>query len=240
MRRAQLAMLGLDVAAVPRAAKQCRRPLSVCYLGRMDYAVVLALQETLVKAKLAGDEKDDLLLVEHPPVYTLGRGAKEADLLGAPERLGVPVFRVGRGGGATFHGPGQVVGYPIVHLHPSGRDVHRYVRLLERSLLETCAHFGVETSSRHGQSGAWVGEEKIASIGVGVRRGVTCHGVALNVTTDISYFDHIVPCRVSDLRVTTLEKVLGWAPEFQTVAKTFARCFAQEMGGDVLDRGTAG
>lgn len=212
-----------------------RALLRIRHLGRMPYEAALGLQESLLAAKLAGDESNDLLLLDHPPVYTLGRGADEADLLGAPGRLGVPVFRVGRGGGATFHGPGQLIGYPIIHLRPSGRDVHRYVRALERVLIATCARFDVVAVAGGGQTGVWVGDQKIASIGIGVRRGITYHGVALNVTTDVAYFGHIVPCRGSGVAVTTLERLLGTAPAFGLVAVAFARCFADTLGFRTLD-----
>src|SRR5512139_1927872 len=124
--------------------------LRVRFFPRMEYGRALALQESLLVAKIAGDPTDFLLLMEHDPVYTLGRGADERDLLGAPERLGVPVFRVGRGGGATFHGPGQLVGYPIVRLWPGCRDVHRYVRTLEQVLICTCSEFGVTATVHPG------------------------------------------------------------------------------------------
>src|SRR5499425_805928 len=147
---------------------ETRARLRVRELGQVAYGEALALQEALVAARAAGESADDvLLLLEHPSVYTLGRGADAADLCGAPERLGVPVYRVGRGGGATFHGPGQLVGYPIVHLRAAGRDVHRYVRTLETALVDTCAEFGVVAEAPAGQTGVWAGGAKIASIGIG-------------------------------------------------------------------------
>jgi lipoyl(octanoyl) transferase len=206
------------------------RPLRVRFLGRCDYEEALLLQESLVAAKIGGDEVDDLLLLEHPPVYTLGRGADEGDLLGAPRRMRVPVHRVGRGGGATFHGPGQLVAYPIVRLRPSGRDVHRYIRALEQALIATCARFGASAGVRPGITGVWVEDEKIASIGIGVRRGIAYHGVALNVTTELSYFEQIVPCRAADTKVTSLQKETGIAVAVQRVAGVFAECFASTMG----------
>jgi lipoate-protein ligase B len=184
----------------------------------------------LLVAKISGDEVDDLLLLEHPPVYTLGRAANEADLLGAPGRLGIPVHRVGRGGGATYHGPGQLVAYPIIHLRPSGRDVHRYIRALEHILIATCARFGVVAAARPGLTGVWVEDEKIASIGIGVRRGIAYHGIGLNITTQLDYFEQIVPCRVADTKVTSLQKTSGAAVGVETVADVFAECFASIMG----------
>jgi lipoate-protein ligase B len=207
-----------------------RRVLRVRELGCVPYAEALALQEALVAASAAGHGEDELLLLEHPPVYTLGRGADAADLRGAPERLGVPVYRIGRGGGATFHGPGQLVGYPIVRLAAAGRDVHRYVRSLEAALIATCAHFGVAAATPSDQTGVWVGTRKIASIGIGVRRSVAHHGVALNVSTDLSYFAHIVPCRGSGADVISLAQLLPVPPAVAEVGAVFAGCFAAKMG----------
>jgi len=216
-------------------AEACRR-LRVRALGCLAYGEALALQEALVAAAAADAGADDLLLLlEHPPVYTLGRGADAADLCGAPERLGVPVYRVGRGGGATFHGPGQLVGYPIVRLRAGGRDVHRYVRALEAALIATCGRFGVVAAAPGGQTGVWVGGRKLASIGIGVRRGVAYHGVALNVSTDLSYFGHIVPCRTSGLAVTSLAEILGTAPPLSAVGGAFAECLAIELGCDAAE-----
>lgn len=203
------------------------------FLGCCDYEEALRLQESILETKFAGDATDYLLLLEHPPVYTLGRGADEKDLLGAPARLGIPVHRVGRGGGATFHGPGQLVAYPIVRLRPSGRDVHRYIRTLEQTLAATCARFGVAAAARPGNTGMWVGDGKIASIGIGVRRGIAFHGVALNVTTRLDYFSHIVPCRAADTRVTSLREQTGTTIAIRTAAAVFAECFASAMGLDV-------
>lgn len=206
-----------------------QRRLTARYLGRVAYEPVLAMQESLLAARVAGDAREgNLLLVEHEPVFTLGRAADEADLLGAPARTGAPVFRIGRGGGATFHGPGQLVAYPIVHLGPR-RDVHGFIRRLEASLIATCAGFGVPAHTVERQTGVWVGREKIAAIGIGVRHGVTWHGVALNVSTDLAYFDAIVPCRTAGLPMTTLERQLGWAPPLAEVALRFAACLAAQL-----------
>ena len=203
--------------------------LRVRQLGRVAYPEALALQEAILAARIDGAGGDELLLLEHPPVYTLGRGADAVDLRGAPERLGVPVYRVGRGGGATFHGPGQLVAYPIVRLRAAGRDVHRYVRMLEAALIATCARFAVTAAAPAGQTGIWVAERKIGAIGIGVRRGVAYHGVALNVSTDLAYFAHIVPCRTSGMAVTSLLELLGSAPSVATVGAVFAECLAARL-----------
>jgi lipoyl(octanoyl) transferase len=206
------------------------RRATVRELGCVPYAQALALQDALAAETAAGERGDALLLLEHPPVYTLGRGADAADLRGAPERLGVPVYRVGRGGGATFHGPGQMVAYPIVRLRAGGRDVHGYVRCLEAALIATCSRFGIAAEAPPAQTGVWAGGRKLASIGIGVRRGVAYHGVALNVSTDLSYFAHIVPCRTSGLAVVNLAELLGWHPTVQEVGRVFAACLADHMG----------
>ena len=206
------------------------RTLAVRWLGRVEYGAALALQESLVAERLEGGGADHLLLLEHDPVYTLGRGADAADLQGAAARLQVPVFRVGRGGGATFHGPGQLVSYPIVRLTPTGRDVHRYVRALEQVLIATCARLGIAAAARPGITGVWVGNAKIASIGIAVRRGLAFHGTALNVATDLGFFDAIIPCRMGGLETTSAARLLGTTPPVEEVAEIFAGCFAAELG----------
>jgi lipoate-protein ligase B len=198
-------------------------------LGTCPYGAVLALQEDLVARKIAGDPHDYLLVLEHEPVYTLGRGADAADLLGADAALGIPAFRIGRGGGVTFHGPGQLVAYPILTLGHR-RDVHRYVHALEEVLIRTCAEFGITTQRRDGLTGVWVGEAKIASIGVGVRRWTTFHGVALNVSTDLRFFSHVVPCRMPDVRMTSMALELRTAPALGEVRNTFTTTFRSVFG----------
>ncbi len=221
----------------PRSAARAR--LSVVQLGCVPYGEALALQERLVAARAEDAIGDRVLLLEHPPVYTLGRGADAADLQGAAERLGVPVHRVGRGGGATFHGPGQLVAYPIVRLRAAGRDVHAYVRSLEAALVATCAQFGVTAVAPSGQTGVWVGDGKIAAIGIGVRRGVAYHGIALNVSTDLTYFAHIVACRTPGLATTSLAELLSAAPPVMDVGERFAANLAERLGFAGIERETA-
>jgi lipoate-protein ligase B len=196
----------------------------------VPYDEALQLQESLLAERVAGGGGDEVVLLEHPPVFTLGRGADAADLLGAPERLGVPVFRVGRGGGATFHGPGQLVAYPIVRLRGAGRDVHGYVRALERSLIATCERFGIAVHTPSGQTGVWVGGDKLASIGIGVRHGVAYHGVALNVCPDLSYFAHIIACRGTGKTVTSFAALLAHPPTVTEVGLAFAEQLAGQLG----------
>jgi lipoate-protein ligase B len=203
-------------------------PLAVRRLGRRAYDEVLALQEDLL-ARVAAGEPETLLLLEHPPVYTLGRGADAADLRGAPERLDVPWFRVGRGGGATFHGPGQLVAYPIVRLRAAGRDVSAYVGALEGALIDTCAAFGVAADAPGGQVGVWVGGRKIGSVGIGVRRGIAYHGIALNVSTDLSYFEAITVCRSEGMRLVNLGALCAAPPPLAAVGDAFARALARRL-----------
>lgn len=209
----------------------------VADLGLCAYPAALALQEELLARKHRGDASDHLLLVEHEPVYTLGRGADVQDLRGADQICGIPVFRVGRGGGVTFHGPGQLVAYPIITLRHGGRDVHRYVRMLEDVVITTCADFDVAASRREGLTGVWVGGAKIASIGIGVRRWTTYHGVALNASTDLRFFSHIVPCRMPDVRMTSLAAELGTAPPLTEVAARFEQRFRAAFGYDARPEG---
>ncbi len=209
-------------------------------LGRIGYAEGVALQKALVQQRIAGEIDDTLLFVEHPPVITLGvrtRGSTtnvraDADALAA---RGVEVHETGRGGDVTFHGPGQLVGYPIIDLKPDRQDVHRYVRDLEDVLIRTAADFGIAADRVKGFSGAWVGDAKLAAIGVRISRWVTSHGFALNVTTDLSGFDLIVPCGITDRGVTSLSALLGrevaMADVEAAVVKHFAAVFDREIGG---------
>ncbi len=177
------------------------RTLTVAWLGRIDYQTALELQNALVNARQRDNIGDVLLLLEHPHVYTLGRGADERFVLNPGD---IPVYRVSRGGQVTYHGPGQLIGYPIVKLEGAERDVIRYLRQLEQVLIEALATVGIAAQRRAGLTGVWIGQEKIASIGVGFRRWVSLHGFALNVTTDLSFFDAIVPCGIAGCRMTSI------------------------------------
>jgi lipoyl(octanoyl) transferase len=186
--------------------------LLVVDLGRQPYAGVLALQRELAKARIAGDlEEDVLLLVEHEPVITLGRSSKSGHLLAAPEYLaqrGVELFEVERGGDVTFHGPGQLVGYPIVDLKRHRRDLHWYLRQVEQFLIDALATYGLAAGRNPPYTGVWLENRKIASIGVHARDWVTWHGFALNVTTDLRYFDLIIPCGIQAVQMTSLDREL--------------------------------
>jgi len=190
------------------------RTLEVRRLDVVPYAEALALQRELVEQRRAGRIGDTLLLVEHPHVLTLGvRGdGGRSHILASDEELaarGVSVYETGRGGDITYHGPGQLVGYPIIDLKPDRCDVHRYVRDLEDVLIRTAAAYGIEAGRVEGLTGVWVGREKLAAIGVRIARWITSHGFALNVTTDLDYFSLIVPCGIADRGVTSLARLLG-------------------------------
>jgi lipoyl(octanoyl) transferase len=182
-------------------------------LGSVPYVDALALQRSLVEDRRAGRIGDTLLLVQHPPVLTLGvRGdGGRAHILAPPEVLaarGIEVHEGGRGGDVTYHGPGQIVGYPIIDLNPDRRDVHRYVRDLETVLIRTVADYGIGAGRIPGLTGVWVRNEKIAAIGVRIARWITSHGFALNVNTNLDHFDLIIPCGIADRGVTSMARVL--------------------------------
>ena len=186
---------------------ETRGTLEIARLGTVDYDSALALQDALVEARRDDLIGDTLLLLEHPHVFTLGRGADARHLLEA--RAGVPVFRVSRGGQVTYHGPGQLVGYPILKLQDGDRDIHLYLRRLEQTMIDALATLGIAARRRERLTGVWVGERKIGSIGVGMRRWITLHGFALNVCTDLDYFGAMVPCGIAGVEMTSVEREIG-------------------------------
>lgn len=195
------------------------------WLGRIGYADALALQESIAAEKHAAPERtDELLLLEHEPVYTIGRTPDRSSLRD-PATLPFPLVTISRGGQATYHGPGQLVGYPILDLSVRGRDLHRYLRSLEDFLVEVCAHFGVATHRREGLTGVWVGERKIASIGVGVRHWISLHGFALNVCGDLAPFAEITPCGIAGVVMTSLSRERGAELTVESVAQHVAQVF---------------
>jgi lipoyl(octanoyl) transferase len=210
------------------------RTCQYSFLGRVPYAEAHALQEQTVAARKAGEIEDRLLLVEHPHVITLGRAAKRANILADEderERRGVELHETGRGGDVTYHGPGQLVGYPIINLAPDRCDVRRYVRDLEEVLIRTAGDYDVEASRLPGLTGVWVGDEKLAAIGVRISRWVTMHGFAFNATTELDYFGLIIPCGITDHGVTSLEKLLGRRIDLAALARRAAHHF-----GEVFER----
>jgi len=205
--------------------------IEVRRLGTIGYQAALDLQAQLVERRKQGLIPDQLLLLEHPPVITLGVRTRSdrSHVLESEAALaakGVGLFETGRGGDVTYHGPGQLVGYPIVDLKPDRCDVHRYVRDLEEVLIRAVDAFGVRAGRIEGLTGIWVGDQKLAAIGVRISRWVTSHGFALNVNTDLSHFGLIVPCGITDKGVTSLERLLGHALPMDEVAETVARQFA--------------
>jgi len=214
------------------------RNLEVRRLGVISYAEGLELQKNLVEQHKTGAIGDVLLLLEHPPVITLGVKSRNdrSHIIAAAESLaaaGVDVFETGRGGDVTYHGPGQLVGYPIIDLKPDRCDVHKYVRDIEEVMILTAAAFGVSATRLPGLTGAWVGNEKLAAIGVRIARWVTSHGFAFNVNTSLDHFEFIVPCGISDKGVTSLQRLLGrqipMAEVEDSVVSSFQQVFTQQQ-----------
>lgn len=215
-----------------------RRTLEVRWLGRIPYAEGLALQEELVPRRRAGEEPDLLLLLEHPHVITLGSGSSAEHVVADEARraeLGIELFEAGRGGDVTYHGPGQLVGYPILDLKPDRKDLHAYLRDLEEVLIRVAAAFDIEARRSPGQTGVWTGTGKLAAIGVRVSSGwITSHGFALNVATDLSYFGTIVPCGIPDREVTSLSRELGRPVALQEVRPRLVEAFSGVFNAELL------
>jgi lipoyl(octanoyl) transferase len=206
-------------------------------LGLVSYADGLELQRALVDDRKADRIPDTLLLLQHPHVVTIGvKKDGRSHIIATPEQLasrGVEVFETGRGGDVTYHGPGQIVGYPIIDLNPDRRDVHKYVRDLEEVMIRVCADYGVVAGRSKGFSGAWIDDAKIGAIGVRISRWITSHGFAFNVTTDVDFFNLIVPCGISDRGVTSLSAEVGRQVDVSEVEDHFIDHFAS-----VFDRTT--
>jgi lipoyl(octanoyl) transferase len=212
------------------------REIEIRRLGVVAYGDALVLQKQFVEQRKAGAISDQLLLLEHPPVITLGVKTRNdrSHVIATPEALdeeGVQIFESGRGGDVTYHGPGQLVGYPILDLRPDRCDVHRYVRDLEDVLIRTAAHFEIAATRLPGLTGTWVGDRKLAAIGVRIARWVTSHGFALNVSTNLAHFGLIVPCGLADKGVTSLVELTG-----QPVAMAEAETAVVHGFCDVFDR----
>jgi lipoate-protein ligase B len=206
--------------------------METSWLGSVEYGRGLEVQRSYLDRRADGEIPDTLLLLVHPHVYTLGRTGNEANLLVPRDSLsreGIPLFRVSRGGDITYHGPGQLVGYPIVLLPRP--DVHRFVRTVEAALIDAVAEFGIRAGRIDGLTGVWVEGKKIASIGIGVRRWVTFHGFALNVNTDLSYFRRIRLCGLTGREATSMAEAAGGAVPLEFVREAVAGCFRRRMAG---------
>jgi lipoate-protein ligase B len=212
-------------------------------LGRRAYGDVLELQRSLARARISGDVSEDILLfVEHEPVITLGRSSKDAHLLADPRQLaarGVELFEVERGGDVTFHGPGQLVGYPIIDLKRHKQDLHWYLRQVEEVLIRALAQFDIRGERVQGYTGVWTGGKKIASIGVHARDWVTWHGFALNVSTELSFFDLIVPCGIPQVQMTSLQRELAREVSMPHVAHVVAGAAAEVFELDLRETALA-
>jgi lipoyl(octanoyl) transferase len=211
----------------------------VRWLGRTGFSDALALQEEIVlKKRHDNSVADQLLLLEHEPVYTIGRTSDQSSLSATGEvrggelgggHLPHPLFVINRGGQATYHGPGQLMGYPIIDLRRCGQDLHKYLRWLEQLLIDLLAQHGIAASRRESLTGVWVGDRKIASIGVGVRHWITMHGFALNVCGDLSPFGYIVPCGIDNVAMTSMEKETGTAFSVVRVARALGKLVADRI-----------
>lgn len=204
--------------------------LQLRHLGTdLGYEETLALQQDLVSQRIDNTIPDTLLLLEHAPVYTIGRTRDQSSLT-SRDQLPHPVYEVSRGGQATYHGPGQLVGYPIIDLNPLGRDLHHYLRALENSLLTLCHDCGVAATRLEGLTGIWVQQRKLASIGVGVRKWVSYHGFALNVRTEsLSAFQHITPCGLAGVAMTSLESEGASLPAPEEFSQSYRRILEEEL-----------
>jgi lipoyl(octanoyl) transferase len=203
--------------------------LNVRWLGRMNFADALELQEEIVaKKRVDRTAADQLLLLEHEAIYTIGRTPDKSSLLGAAH-LPYPLFAINRGGQATYHGPGQLIGYPIVDLRRCGHDLHKYLRRLEQLIIELLDGYEIAARQRDGLTGVWIDNRKIASIGVGVRYWITMHGFALNVCGSLTPFGHIIPCGISNVTMTSMELERGKPFSVVEVAAAFEKLALRKM-----------
>lgn len=220
------------------------RELNVRWLGSLPYGEALELQRQLVEQRRADQIPDQLLLLEHPHVITLGTASHDENILVDEEQrrlLGIELFSAGRGGDVTYHGPGQLVGYPILDLKPDRCDLHRYVRDIEEALMRALAHYGLPCTRQPGLTGVWLGEEKVAAIGVRVSSGwITSHGFALNVDNNLQFFDAIIPCGIRDHGVTSLAHALGRNVAMEEVTRVVADAFAHVFERVVVSEVVAG
>ncbi|TVR88227.1 MAG: lipoyl(octanoyl) transferase LipB [Spirochaetaceae bacterium] len=226
------------------AQADARRPATLQLLkpGRLPYDEGLALQEKLIQDRIDERITDTLVLLEHPPVITLGRSGAETDIVAAPaalEQNGVTVHRIGRGGEATYHGPGQLVGYPIIHLYERARDIRRFVFKLEEVFVRLLSEeYGIAATRDDEHRGVWVENEKVTAVGIAIRNRVTMHGFAFNVNTDLSHFSWIIPCGIRDRGQTSLAKLLGHELDSGVVEGLVERYFREVFGYSVVSGST--
>lgn len=230
--------MGLDVKSKVGNRRSKMKTVWLIPLDTVPYADALALQHRIVAARKRGALNDMLLLLEHPPVFTLGRNARDANILAsrdALQRLGIDVFRVERGGDVTYHGPGQLVGYPILDLRHFRLDVGWFVRSLEETLIRALADFGLRGARIEKLIGVWVGDAKIAQIGARIEQGITYHGFALNVAPNLAHFDLIVPCGIRDKTVTCMTRVRNAPIEMRAVRACVAARFAEVFDVELIE-----
>ena len=204
-------------------------------LGLIDYKKAWDLQNEIYNNRLHNEVNDTLLLLEHPHTYTLGKVAAKENLLSNDDQLkqqGISVYEIDRGGDITYHGPGQIVGYPIINLSEWNEDTHKYLRGLEEVLMQTCSEYGLESERNSKFTGVWLKDRKIAAIGIKVSRWITMHGFAFNVNTNLSYFDGIIPCGIKDKEVTSLSRELGKNIDLNEVKKVITEKFKEIFGYD--------
>jgi lipoyl(octanoyl) transferase len=217
------------------------RTLSYCNLGLIDYQEAWNLQRTIFNQIIGGETQDTLLLLEHPHTYTFGKVADKKNLVGGKDYLEknrISVFEIDRGGDITYHGPGQIVGYPIIRLEDWQKDTHKYLRALEEVIITTCKNYGLDAGRNPKYTGVWIGNRKIAAIGIKISRWVTMHGFAFNVNTDLSLFNGIIPCGISDKEVTSLKKELGKEINISEVKITLLENFRIVFGYNLVNKVT--
>jgi lipoyl(octanoyl) transferase len=215
------------------------RNLTYYNLGLIDYQEAWDLQRTIFNHVVDGETRDTLILLEHPHTYTLGKVADKKNLVSGKDYLEknkISVFEIDRGGDITYHGPGQIVGYPIIRLEDWEKDTHKYLRALEEVIIMTCKNYGIDAGRNPKYTGVWIGNKKIAAIGVKISRWVTMHGFAFNVNTDLSLFNGIIPCGISDKEVTSLEKELNKEINISEVKIVLLENFRKVFGYDKVDK----
>jgi len=209
------------------------RTLDYSDLGLIDYKIAWNLQKEIFNLRLNNEINDTFFLLEHPHTYTLGKVADKENLISNDdqlEELGINVYEIDRGGDITYHGPGQIVGYPIIKLTDWKQDTHEYLRGLEEVIMLTCSEYGITTERNSKYTGVWIGQRKVAAIGIKVSRWITMHGFAFNVNTDLNYFGGIIPCGIRDKEVTSLKKELGTDIDLQEVKEKLVNNFQKVFG----------